>query len=568
MKRERARADAGESADARGSADDRGALSGFVDALIAYAIDPARWDELLGQLDRLSDRLERWDPGELVSELSRAESLSWHISHDGADPYRSGFAYVLMDDQGRATAKSDNLATLGDYLVLADDGTVQFTDQASSASMEAARLNLHSSERGHSLVSLSHPGRGRHRFGFLIAREEFPPSLARTAGSASAALFIAQDDATERLQHVVQASFGLTSAESELTIRLAQGLTLKESARDLEISIHTARNHLQSVFDKSGINRQSDLVLVVTQLSVILAGTGEEPTRPREPRRSPSRHFLILPDGRRLAYRTYGSPHGAPCLYLHETLGCSSLPPGTDELAAEQGLFLIAPERPGFGFSDIDAAYSFDSVSADLAHLLDHLHIEQCTPLGYLSGGAYALWFANRHPDRIPRLVLVAARPPMPMQGRFRHLMPLYNKMIAQPWLMTSFFNILRNRSSAHTNARLIQSVYGAVPHDRAYLAGNPDMFEHMVAYTSESLTVTAAGITSELKCFANAGEPELSRLTMPISAWHGEEDKLSSPELLERCLSGCQVRWRRLPGAGSLILLEHWRDIVADLAG
>jgi len=133
---------------------------------------------------------------------------------------------------------------------------------------------------------------------------------------------------------------------------------------------------------------------------------------------------------------------------------------------------------------------------------------------------------------------------------------------------MTSFFNILRNRSSAHTNARLIQSVYGAVPHDRAYLAANPDMFEHMVAYTSESLTVTAAGITSELKCFANAGEPRLSALTMPISAWHGEEDKLASAERLERCLNGCQVNWRRFPDAGSLILLEHWRDIVADLAG
>ena len=73
--------------------------------------------------------------------------------------------------------------------------------------------------------------------------------------------------------------------------------------------------------------------------------------------------------------------------------------------------------------------------------LSDHLQIQRCRLIGFLSGGAYALWFANAHPGRAERLVLVAGRPHTPMQGRFKHLMPLYNKMIAQPWLMSSFFN-------------------------------------------------------------------------------------------------------------------------------
>jgi len=542
-----------------------GSMREFFDALTSYAIDPTRWVELLAQLDRLSESLDRWDPGRLVAELSRAESLSWRIKQDG-NPGQTGFAYLLLDDQGRAAGSSENLRTLVDYLSVNEDGAIHLADPASKTSLEAARINL-SAARGHSLVSLSRADRPGHRFGFLIARDQFPASLERVANDAELALFIAQDDGSDRLHNVVQASFGLTAAEAEVTMTLAHGLTLKEASADLEISINTARNHLQSVFDKSGINRQSDLLLVVTQLSVILAATAESAGRSRRVHPSPPRNFFILPDGRRLAYRTYGVPTGRPAVYLHETLGCSRLPPATDDLAREHGLYLVAPERPGFGFSDVDPEYSFPSVCSDLLSLLDHLQIQRCTLIGFLSGGAYALWFANTHPGRAERLVLVAGRPPTPMQGRFKHLMPLYNKMIAQPWLMSSFFNILRNRSSPETNARLINSVYGAVTHDRAYLSAHPDMFDHMVAYTVESLTVTAAGVASELKCFARAPAVTLDRLQLPISAWHGMEDRLSLPDELEQYLRGVEVSWKRIERAGSLIVLEHWASIVRDAA-
>jgi len=542
-------------------------VSAFFDALTAYAIDPTRWTDLLTEFDRLSDHLESWDPGELVAELSRAESLSWRIKDTG-DPASPGFAYLLLDDQDRLVGGEQNLPALADYLSLDDEGRLQFSDPASRRSLTEARENLSASQRGHSLVSLAHPGRPRHRFGFLIARSEFPPGLLSVAGSAELALFIAQDDGGQRLESAVQASFGLTAAEVDVTMKLASGLTLKEAAQDLEISVNTARNHLQSVFDKSGINRQSDLVMVVTQLSVILAGTETAPQKAGASRRSSPRHFMILADGRRLAYRTYGDVKGEPALYLHETLGCSRMPAETDELARGLNMHLIAPERPGFGFSDVDADFSFDSVADDMIALLDHLHIERCGVLGFLSGGAFALRMAERAPDRISHLMLVASRPPEPMKGRFTHLMPLYTKMISQPWLMTSFFNILRNRASEETNAGLIRSVYGSVPHDLALLETNPAIFEHMVAYTLESMTVTAAGVSGELKCFARSRPGKLPRLGIPITAWHGTEDKLASMEELQSYLEDQLVSWRRFPGAGSLILFEHWSGVLKALTG
>ena len=542
-------------------------VSEFFDALTAYAIDPTRWTDLLSEFDRLSDHLESWDPGELVAELSRAESLSWRIK-DSGDPTRPGFAYLLLQGN-QVVGGQENLPGLADYLHLDDDGCLQFASAASLRSLNDARNNLSASERGHSLVALAHPSRPRQRFGFLITRAEFPPGLLSVAGSAEVALFIAQDDAGQRLESAVQASFGLTAAEVDVTMKLASGLTLKEAAQDLDISVNTARNHLQSVFDKSGINRQSDLVLVVTQLSVILAGTEESPRNPASSnRRASPRHFMILADGRRLAYRTYGDVKGQPVIYLHETLGCSRLPAETDELAASLGIHLLAPERPGFGFSDVDADFTFESVADDMLALLDHLHIEQSGLLGFLSGGAYALRIAEKAPDRVSHLMLVAGRPPAPMKGRFKHLMPLYTKMISQPWLMTSFFNILRNRAGEETNARLIRSVYGSVPHDLALLEANPDIFQHMVAYTLESMTVTAAGISGELKCFAKAQPSKLAKLDIPITAWHGTADNLASMEELQSYLEDQLVSWRRFPEAGSLILFEHWGGVLSALTG
>jgi hypothetical protein len=82
----------------------------------------------------------------------------------------------------------ENLPALADYLRLDDGGHLQFADSASRQSLNEARGNLAASQRGHSLVSLAHPGRPRHRFGFLIARAEFPPGLLAIAGSAELAV--------------------------------------------------------------------------------------------------------------------------------------------------------------------------------------------------------------------------------------------------------------------------------------------------------------------------------------------------------------------------------------------
>jgi DNA-binding CsgD family transcriptional regulator len=65
--------------------------------------------------------------------------------------------------------------------------------------------------------------------------------------------FERQDQALERL-------FGLTPAESRLACILASGKSLKQAAEELSVSRNTVHSQLQKVFEKTGANRQADLV--------------------------------------------------------------------------------------------------------------------------------------------------------------------------------------------------------------------------------------------------------------------------------------------------------------------
>lgn len=57
--------------------------------------------------------------------------------------------------------------------------------------------------------------------------------------------------------------FGLTPAENRLLDCLVEGLELKDAACRLGVARTTARTHLQRIFDKTGVRRQTDLQRMV-----------------------------------------------------------------------------------------------------------------------------------------------------------------------------------------------------------------------------------------------------------------------------------------------------------------
>ena len=84
-----------------------------------------------------------------------------------------------------------------------------------------------------------------------------------------AVLFItAPERQLEAPAETLQNLFGLTKSEAVLTEKLVAGMTLEEISADQSITKHTARKHLKSVFEKTGSNRQAQLIKLVMSTPV------------------------------------------------------------------------------------------------------------------------------------------------------------------------------------------------------------------------------------------------------------------------------------------------------------
>jgi pimeloyl-ACP methyl ester carboxylesterase/AraC-like DNA-binding protein len=69
---------------------------------------------------------------------------------------------------------------------------------------------------------------------------------------------------------------------------------------------------------------------------------------------------------------------------------------------------VVRADMRGFGMSDWDPPeFDFEALVADLAAVIDAAEVEQCDLLGISHGGAIAMAYAARHPERVRKLVLV-----------------------------------------------------------------------------------------------------------------------------------------------------------------
>jgi DNA-binding CsgD family transcriptional regulator len=66
---------------------------------------------------------------------------------------------------------------------------------------------------------------------------------------------------------LVQSLFDLTPSEARVARSLASGKTVDEIATDGGVSRNTIRTHLSSVLEKTGCNRQADIVALLTAIS-------------------------------------------------------------------------------------------------------------------------------------------------------------------------------------------------------------------------------------------------------------------------------------------------------------
>src|SRR5580704_2836233 len=141
---------------------------------------------------------------------------------------------------------------------------------------------------------------------------------------------------------------------------------------------------------------------------------------------------IKLRDGRTLAYAQFGDPEGDPIIYCHGTP--SSRAEGELTLrgscAAQLGLRVIIPDRPGMGGSDFLPNRRVVDWPNDVLELADALQIERFAMLGSSGGAPYALVCGAMIPERVSVVGVIGAVAPIDAPGLFSPRSRFLSRMV------------------------------------------------------------------------------------------------------------------------------------------
>jgi DNA-binding CsgD family transcriptional regulator len=128
------------------------------------------------------------------------------------------------------------------------------------------------------LAARDEAGIGRQGLAIRLSAPEAAPVFAhvlpltgsdfrtRLRPAAAAAVFIADTPDAGDWARTIAGAFALTPAETRVLARLLAGRTLAQTAADLRVAISTARTHLDSIFLKTGVTRQAELMRLALQV--------------------------------------------------------------------------------------------------------------------------------------------------------------------------------------------------------------------------------------------------------------------------------------------------------------
>ncbi|HJZ80946.1 MAG TPA: alpha/beta hydrolase [Pyrinomonadaceae bacterium] len=114
-------------------------------------------------------------------------------------------------------------------------------------------------------------------------------------------------------------------------------------------------------------------------------------------------------DGVRIHYQEAGSEEAPAMILIHGFISSNLIWSNTLLPLANAGFRVIAPDLPGYGYSDKPAGadYTIASQAAAVIRLMDRLEIEKAIVVGASYGGAVAAMMALDFPERVQKLVLV-----------------------------------------------------------------------------------------------------------------------------------------------------------------
>jgi pimeloyl-ACP methyl ester carboxylesterase len=275
-------------------------------------------------------------------------------------------------------------------------------------------------------------------------------------------------------------------------------------------------------------------------------------------------------DGRVIAVEDVGEPGGTPVLFCHGLADSRLSAHWFAPAAADLGLRLIAPDRPGTGGTDPHRLSRVVDWAADATLVLDALRIGEAAVLGVSGGGPFAVACAARMPGRIRGLTLVSplGSPEWPthaMAPGERFSLAIARRAPGFGGWFLGRLAVLARRSP-QLFFRLTATSLPAV--DNLAL-GQPGTRDCFLANYAEAFRRTSRGVAQDLRVLTRPWGFELGSVTAATSIFHGDADTTVPLQHARRyadAIPGARLHIYR--GHGHFSILASTRELLTPLAG
>jgi len=281
---------------------------------------------------------------------------------------------------------------------------------------------------------------------------------------------------------------------------------------------------------------------------------------------------IVLSNGRTLAFAEYGKPDGKPVLYFHghpsSRLDWQLFDP--DDVTAQLGIRLIAPDRPGHGLSHNQPRRTMLDWPDDMLELAKALELDQFAVLGVSGGGPYAAVCAFKISTRITRTAIVCGMGPANANGAKKGTSWIYaGKPALMRNAMLKMMDIGLKRDPREFQRRFLSqaSTSFSVP-DAPLLEDSEFAGDFLNLTFREALRSGIAGASHDARLYSKPWGFQLEDIASDIHLWHGELDRQVLPSVghhVASAIPNCQASF--LSNEGHLSLpRNHLREILGTL--